>query len=202
MSTHSTVVSRSQQLKAATHSTHDSLDKRVMAADIFASRDSFTRFLRVQYRFHRDIDALYSHQGLLALIPDLAERRRLARIALDLQDLGSGIPTGSTPAVDANIALPDALGWLYVAEGSNLGGAVLFKLARDRLQLHADFGARHLAAHADGAARHWRSFTAALDAAPLAAAQEASVVEGARTAFQTVRSHVETELHADPVAVT
>ena len=201
MSKHSNVVSRSQQLKAATHSTHDSLDKRVMAADIFASRDSFTRFLRVQYRFHRDIDALYSHQGLLALIPDLAERRRLARIALDLQDLGSDVPVHSTPLVDANISLPNALGWLYVAEGSNLGGTVLFKLARDRLQLHADFGARHLAAHADGAARHWRSFTAALDAAPLAAEQEALLVEGARAAFQNVRGYVEDELQTDPVPV-
>jgi heme oxygenase len=201
MNENSTLISRSQQLKAATHSTHDSLDKRVMAADIFASRDSFTRFLRVQYRFHRDIDALYAHQGLLALIPDLAERRRLPKIASDLQDLGSDVPVHSTPLVDANISLPNALGWLYVAEGSNLGGTVLFKLARDRLQLHADFGARHLAAHADGAARHWRSFTAALDAAPLAAEQEALVVEGAREAFQSVRGYVEDELQTDPVPV-
>lgn len=198
MNEKSTAISRSQQLKAATHSTHDSLDKRVMAADIFANRDSFARFLRVQYRFHRDIDALYSHPGLLALIPDLGERRRLAKIALDLQDLGSEVPASSTPAVAADIALPNALGWLYVAEGSNLGGTVLFKLARERLQLQADFGARHLAAHADGAARHWRSFTAALDAAALAAAQEALVVEGARAAFQTVRAYVEAELHPDP----
>lgn len=198
MNEKSTVISRSQQLKAATHSTHDSLDKRVMAADIFANRDSFARFLRVQYRFHRDIDALYSHPGLLALIPDLGERRRLAKIALDLQDLGSEVPASSTPAVAADIALPNALGWLYVAEGSNLGGTVLFKLGRERLQLQADFGARHLAAHADGAARHWRSFTAALDAAPLVAAQEALVVEGARAAFQTVRAYVEAELHPDP----
>jgi heme oxygenase len=75
---------------------------------------------------------------------------------------------------------------------------VLFKLGRERLQLQADFGARHLAAHADGAARHWRSFTAALDAAALAAAREALVVEGARAAFQTVRAYVEAELHPDP----
>ena len=74
---------------------------------------------------------------------------------------------------------------------------MLFKLARERLQLQADFGARHLAAHVDGAARHWRSFTAALDAAPLAAAQEALVVDGARAAFQTVRAYVEAELHPD-----
>ena len=201
MNENSTLISRSQQLKAATHSTHDSLDKRVMAADIFADRKNFTRFLRGQYRFHRDIDALYAHQGLLALIPDLAERRRLPKIALDLQDLGSDVPVHSTPLVDADISLPNALGWLYVAEGSSLGGTVLFKLARDRLQLHADHGARHLAAHADGAARHWRGFTAALDGAPLLPEHEALVVEGARKAFQAVRSYVEEELYTAPVPV-
>lgn len=198
MTEHNTGISRSKQLKAATSTTHDSLDKRVMAADIFANRDNFARFLRVQYRFHRDIDALYSHAGLLALVPDLAERRRLPRISHDLQDLGSDVPAETAPAVDAGITLPEALGWLYVAEGSNLGGTVLFKLARERLQLGADFGARHLAGHADGAARHWRSFTAVLDAAELAAAHEALVIEGARTAFQTVRAYVDEELHADP----
>lgn len=201
MTEKSTVISRSQQLKAATHSTHDTLDKRVMAADIFASPANFAGFLRVQFRFHRDIDQLYTHPGLLALIPDLAERRRLPKIAQDLHDLQQALPADAPACLQAGLELATALGWLYVAEGSNLGGAVLFKLARERLQLRADFGARHLATHADGAARHWRGFTAALDVVPLAATQEALVVEGARAAFQTVRGYVEQELPAIPAAV-
>lgn len=192
---------RSQRLKAATSSTHDSLDKRIMSEDIFASRERFAKFVRVQYRFHRDIQALYATPLLRALLPDLEQRQRLQQIVADLGDLQQGIPAETAAVIPDNIDLPQALGWLYVAEGSNLGGTVLFKLARERLQLRADFGARHLAAHADGAARHWRSFTAALDAAPLAPEHEALVVEGARKAFQAVRSYVEEELHTVPVPV-
>lgn len=194
MTTNETIAAptRSQRLKAATSTTHDSLDKRIMSEDIFASRAQFARFVRVQYRFHRDIEALYAVPALDALLPDLAERRRLDQIARDLGDLEQGLPAAATPAVAADIDLPRALGWLYVAEGSNLGGTILFKMAA-KLGLGAEFGASHLAAHPDGAARHWRQFTAALDAVPLTAEQEAEAIEGANTAFRTVRGYVEEE---------
>ncbi len=173
---------RSQRLKAATRDSHGALDKRIMAGDIFASRDLFAKFLRVQYRFHRDIDALYGNPALDALLPDLDERRRLPLIARDLADLEQTLP------------LPPStrLGWLYVAEGSNLGGTVLYKMAA-RLGLDSDFGARHLAAHPDGAARHWREFTAALDGVALTQAQEQQVIDAADAAFRSVHGHVEEE---------
>ncbi|WP_394537265.1 biliverdin-producing heme oxygenase [Lysobacter enzymogenes] len=186
---------RSQRLKAATRTTHDRLDRRIMAGDIFASRERYARFVRVQYRFHRDIDALYAHPALDALLPDLAGRRRLDQIALDLHDLDQALPAQAEAAQRTRAALPlaQALGWLYVAEGSNLGGSVLYKLAA-KLGLDRDFGARHLAAHPDGVARHWREFTAALDSATLSVAQERELVAGAEAAFASVRGHVEDEL--------
>lgn len=181
---------RSQRLKAATNATHERLDQRIMAGDIFASRDRFARFLRVQYRFHCDINALYANAALAALVPDLAGRRRLPEIASDLRDLGHALPPSAAAAVRADLPLASALGWLYVAEGSNLGGAVLYKLAV-KLGLNSGFGARHLAAHPDGVARHWRGFTAALDAVTLSRSQEDEVVAGAEAAFGRVRAHVE-----------
>jgi hypothetical protein len=84
--------SRSLRLKAATRDSHGALDKRIMAGDIFADRSNFARFLRVQYRFHRSIDALYANPALDALLPDLGERRRLTQVARDLQDLEQTLP--------------------------------------------------------------------------------------------------------------
>lgn len=188
-----TLQNRAVRLKALTTSTHDTLDRRIMEAGIFDSRERYSGFLRVQYRFMRDIDALYARTDLAALLPDLPERRRLGRVEQDLADLGTKPPSASA-AICADTPLPDALGWLYVAEGSTLGAAVLYKLAGSRLGLDRDFGARHLDAHAEGVARHWRGFAAALDAVPLTLDQELLVVAGARAAFGTVRSYVEQEL--------
>lgn len=183
---------RSQRLKAATSSTHDSLDKRIMAEDIFASRERFARFVRVQYRFHRDIQALYATPLLRALLPDLEQRQRLQQIVADLGDLQQDVPAETAAVIPDDIELAQALGWLYVAEGSNLGGTILFKLAA-KLGLGADFGASHLAAHPDGAARHWREFTASMDAITMSEAQEAAAIDAANVAFHTVRGYVEQE---------
>jgi len=187
-------VPRSQRLKSATHQTHDALDKRIMAADIFASREHFAGFLRVQYRFHRDIEHLYADAALAALVPALAERARLLKIANDLSDLGQGVPGSTAPPATLGQDIWRSLGWLYVAEGSNLGGAVLFKMARDQLGLHRGFGAGHLAGHPEGAARHWRQFTQALDSIVMDDMQEQQLIDGACHAFVTVRGYVESEL--------
>lgn len=186
-----TAPARSALLKAATRRVHDALDARIMAADIFATRERFAGFVRVQYCFHATLDALYDRADLAALIPELAPRRRLQRITADLRALGSTMPAVQPATLDASTPLPVALGWLYVAEGSNLGGAVLFKLATTRLGLDAGTGIRHLEAHADGAARHWRQFTAALDAVDLSAADEQAMIDAAAEAFTLVRAHVE-----------
>lgn len=188
-------VTRSQRLKAATRESHGALDARIMAGDIFASRVQFARFLRVQYRFHRDVDALYAHPSINALLPEMEARRRLPLVAQDLADLEQTLPEPAARSLGAAPSLAEALGWLYVAEGSNLGGTVLYKMAA-RLGLDAGFGARHLAAHPDGAARHWRAFTAALDNVVLSDAQEQQVIDAADAAFRSVHGHVEREFTA------
>lgn len=180
-------LSRAKRLKAATSSVHETLDQRIMAAEPFRDRDRYGRFLHMQYRFHRDIDALYQHPVLDALLPDLAGRRRLDAIARDLDHLAIPIPDdGETPAFgSAPIDLPTAFGWLYVAEGANLGAAFLYKAAA-ALGLDASQGARHLAGHPDGRAQHWREFTAALDTLDLSEEEDARVIAGARAAFSRV----------------
>lgn len=187
---------RSKRLKSETNDTHDRLDKRIMAADPFGDRDRYARFLGVQYLFHRDIDALYDDERLVSLLPDLSSRRRLEQIAGDLTDLGQTLPEDDRAvrfSTDTPADLPTALGWLYVAEGSNLGAAFLFKAAA-ALGLNGEFGARHLAGHPDGRAAHWRGFTVMLDAQDLGPDEEVRVIEGARAAFVRVHDLVDARL--------
>ncbi|QTN05721.1 biliverdin-producing heme oxygenase [Ochrobactrum sp. EEELCW01] len=183
---------RSKRLKAYTAETHERLDQNIMRGNPFASRDRYGLFAAMQYQFHRDIDALYDDKALDALLPDLKGRRRFAQIGQDLDDLALPHPAADgEPAftVRQSVDIPTALGWLYVAEGSNLGAAFLLKEA-EKLGLHEKFGARHLAGAPEGRGLHWRTFTAALDDIALSEAEEDRVVAGAETAFRRVHALV------------
>jgi len=164
-----------------------------MAHNPFASRERYGLFVKVQHQFHRDIDALYANPALDALLPDLPGRRRYDLIGQDLADLGiEALSPSAEPAFPSSddADLPTALGWLYVAEGSNLGAAFLLKEAR-KLGLSETLGARHLAASPEGRGLHWKTFTAALDAVELSAAEEQRVMAGANAAFARVQGLVD-----------
>jgi heme oxygenase len=166
-----------------------------MAARPFASRASYARFLRMQYRFHLDLAAVYESPELAGLIPDLSGRNRMSSVTADLNDMGVALPDAEPNGLRAPLEWPAGLGWLYVAEGSKLGAAILFKLAAD-LGLDERFGARHLVGFPEGRARHWREFTGVLDNVSLSSLQEEQMIAGARMAFDCARAHAELELHA------
>jgi hypothetical protein len=96
----------------------------------------------MQWGFHQTVAPLYADPALQALLPGLATRARLALVEQDMADLGLPLPAAAAPHPVAGEAT--ALGWLYVAEGSSLGAAVLRKLVA-RIGLSDTFGARHLA---------------------------------------------------------
>lgn len=196
MTTQTLDPSRAGRLKALTHEVHDRLDRSIMATASFSSVEGYARFVQVQYLFHRDIEALYDDARLQALFPGLAGRKRLGLIAADLADLGVPLPAGESGRAFAPGTPPDiatALGWLYVAEGSTMGAALLRKEAA-KLGLSDDHGARHLAPAPEGPAAHWRAFTAQLDAAPLPPEEEERVSAGAHAAFARVQAHADSHL--------
>jgi heme oxygenase len=185
-------VGRAKRLKETTHGMHDRLDKSIMAHKPFESRTRYGLFVKVQHRFHREIDALYASPVLDKLLPDLLGRRRFDLIEQDLADLGIAAPSIDALPVFASSTdadLPTALGWLYVAEGSNLGAAFLLKEAK-KLGLSETFGARHLAAAPEGRGLHWKSFIEALDSVRLTGPEDERVISGGRAAFACVQELV------------
>ena len=187
--------SLAKRLKAMTHDAHESVDRSIMAASSFASIGKYRVFLKIQYLFHRDIAALYADPRLQDMLPGLAERCRMPLVLADMHDLGVAAPDSGAPlfAGDEPVDVATGLGWLYVAEGSNMGAALLRKEAQ-KLGLSDDHGARHLAPAPEGPAAHWRAFVAGLDSAPLTPEEEDRAVAGAQAAFARAQAHVDAHL--------
>ncbi len=173
---------RADRLSAGTDDLHEHLHGVVAAAEPFSNRERFGTWVSVQYRFQHAIEPLYHMAALQNWLPDLANRGRLSAARQDLVDLGVDVPT--LPAADPVRDLPEALGWLFVSEGSTLGAAVLLKKAKAQLDLTETFGARHLAAAPEGRAQHWKRFVQALDDLELSPEDDARMLAAARAAFQ------------------
>ncbi|MFP3495158.1 biliverdin-producing heme oxygenase [Pseudomonas sp. SIMBA_059] len=172
---------RSQRLNQITHAPHAQLDALVKAHTPFETQANFARFVVAQYLFQSELVALYNDPQLIEIFPDLAERCRAEAARLDLGDLDTDVPAPVAGAVK-NPSKAEALGWLFVSEGSKLGAAFLIKRAVG-LGLSETFGARHLGEPAGGRAEGWKRFTRTLDGLVLNAEEEAAVEKGAIDAF-------------------
>ena len=173
---------RSQRLNQITNEPHQKLDALVKAHKPFDDVASFARFVVAQYLFQSELKALYTDPALKQIVPDLPERCRAEQAKADLADLNTEVPAPVAGAVNSP-SKAEALGWIFVSEGSKLGAAFLIKRAVG-LGLSDTFGARHLGEPAGGRAEGWKSFIRTLDGLELTAEEEADLDKGAVAAFE------------------
>lgn len=170
-----------QYLKVNSRATHDSVDHLVMSVKPFDSQENYIKFLQLQSVFHKIVDDIYKDPALNQKINGLAELARYDTVLLDLQDLNAQTKTISTP-LPQPVGM-EAIGWLYCAEGSNVGAAFLYKDAQNNLGFSAEHGARHLAPHADGRGKHWREFVEQLNTLGIDGEDKETALRGALNAF-------------------
>ena len=170
----------SDELKQHSKTTHDSVDELVMSKQPFASVDNYAKFLQAQHEFHETLRDCYSDKQLNEAMHGLDELTRADRVLEDMQvldvkpaqiDITRPQPTGAA-----------RIGWLYCAEGSNVGAAILYKES-GKIDLNDENGALHLAAHPDGRMRHWKEFKTKLDGLKLTETEKQQAKQGADEAF-------------------
>ena len=123
--------SLSLRLKQETAAEHERMHQLMSEAKVFSSKEKYAQFTLSQYYFQREIEHLFEKEGVAGLIPDLDIRGRSKQALADLNDLG--IQPNGQQLQSENVQLPEALGWIYVSEGSTLGAAFLFKEAQKHL---------------------------------------------------------------------
>lgn len=187
---------RSQRLNQITNEPHQKLDALVKAHKPFDEVANFARFVVAQYLFQSELKALYTDPALKQIVPDLPERCRAEQAKADLADLNTEVPAPVAGAVNSP-SKAEALGWIFVSEGSKLGAAFLIKRAVG-LGLSDTFGARHLGEPAGGRAEGWKSFIKTLDGLELTAKEEADLDKGAVAAFERFTVLLEHAYAAQP----
>lgn len=173
-----------EALRAATAPQHQRLE---VEADLEARlRDSGRRGDAVAglLQFHREVDAVSAAFRPSLHAADVRPGERVAALERSVAILGGS--TSTTPVAAPPADLSAVLGWLYVAEGSALGGRVMRKaMMRDGLDLT---GLDFLDPYGDRTGPRWIGFLALVEAAVSDGRAVASdVVDAAVVAFDRAR---------------
>jgi heme oxygenase len=174
-----------EALRAATEAAH----LRLHAIPVFhalaegrLSRAEYAALLRRKLGFHAALEAgLAEAPSLAGFGLDLAARQRTHLLRADLAWLGAAaeVPLAPMPRF---VTAEAALGGLYVAEGSTLGGRQLAR-ALDAILPSGEEGRRFLMGHGAQHGAMWRACCDAIEAAGASAVPRAAMIEGALATF-------------------
>lgn len=149
------------RLRVVTAHLHQTLEDRLDAIERLSSQSDRRALVSRYYRMHASADlALEAWLGEAADL-DPAARRRTPLLVKDMAALGLTTPPVSGLPRIALESLAEALGFLYVLEGSALGGRVI----RKGLQAKGKTlrGLSFLDPYGDETAGRWRSFLGILE---------------------------------------
>lgn len=180
-------------VKQYTRSVHESLDKRIIRSKPFENEKNDRNFLKMQYAFHWLVSPLFNTKKLIDKIPALESGCRLEVLNRDCLALGIN-KKGITEIVEdldqLKVSDEEAIGWLYTVEGSNLGAAILLKMAR-KIGIDQHSGAEHLSGHNEGRGKHWLELKNDIDDIELTQANQDAICRGSKDAFFFVREQVD-----------
>lgn len=180
-----------QRLKSETRPHHERTEAQVRLMDADLTPTAYRRHLEALHGFYVPLEARLAGLGLES-IPGLSlhARWKVSLLEEDLRALGhDDASLGRLPRcadLPSLAGVPEALGCLYVLEGSTLGGQLILRHLRrhfDGVSL-GDFC--FFRAYGEEVGPRWRAFGDAVNQASVAAAEDtfdARVVKGAQDIF-------------------
>jgi heme oxygenase (biliverdin-IX-beta and delta-forming) len=155
----------SGELKENTKTDHQQLEKKMVACirSVKTVKD-YTNLLGLFYSYFGGLELSINQHLDTTTLPDYATRRKTGALVNDMTAMGASIPAlaigDELPAITSHF---EALGALYVIEGSTLGGSIISKMMAQQLQLTGGTGLSFFNGYGDGTMGKWQTFKSVLD---------------------------------------
>jgi heme oxygenase len=130
--------------------------------------------------------------SLTNIIPDIEQRRKLQLIKNDLAFLQVDTAENSV-----QFSLPPAsstshlLGYMYVLEGSSLGGALIYKHVSSKINISEQEGGEYFTCYQSQLSSKWKSFIDILSDHGISQQNAPEIISGARIAFESISKHLD-----------
>jgi heme oxygenase len=152
-----------EELKEQTKNNHQLLEKKLVAfMRAMRTQNDYLKLLAIFYSYFGGLEHQIQNHLQITQIPDYASRRKAAALSADIEILG-----GKQPAIATSQFLPEisnhqqALGALYVIEGSTLGGKIISQMINKQLGLTE--GLSFFKSYGEETMAMWQKFQAILD---------------------------------------
>jgi heme oxygenase len=171
----------STSIKEATKDAHLNLEKKVVQKmKAIRSDADYADFLKHFYAYFNHVEQAIAPYITTELLPDHAERRNSSYLKQDIEELGSNVndlPTATAPEVNNTI---QALGALYVMEGSIMGGPIIVKMLE---KFGITKGVSFFSGYGEATGQMWGKFVAVLNAQANTEAEKQQAITTANDTF-------------------
>ena len=156
-----------EHLRSVTRDAHLRLEAEVDFEGRLTSLEVYRSFLEGFFRFVRPVEAVLAGLDLKKLGIDYSSRRKTCWIEVDLKDLGH--TSESLEHLQSFEELPEltepveALGAMYVLEGSSLGRQVMLSKLAERLNISPDWAGHFFSGYGKETGAMWRNFVTILN---------------------------------------
>jgi heme oxygenase len=184
-----------RKLKAQTHTLHQESEKLLIPKlQQIGSAKDYAAILKTFYGFYHPLEQILPGYITPAHLPDMDGRLKSHLVLKDLTALGreEGQPSGQPIPLCTELprvaSLPEALGCLYVLEGSTLGGRVISKMllqhkAAGLTQEHLHF----FSGYGDETGAKWNAVLHLLEQFP---GESSAVIQGANQTFLSFKNWI------------
>ncbi|WEA01520.1 biliverdin-producing heme oxygenase [Mucilaginibacter sp. SJ] len=171
----------STTIKEATKEAHQQLEKKVVQKlKAIRSNQDYADLLRYFYAYFSHLEKVIAPFITIDILPDYAQRRNSSFLKSDIEALGGDInnlPETSVPEINNVI---QALGALYVMEGSIMGGSIIVQmLAKGGITEGVSF----FSGYGPATGQMWGTFISVLNAIAANDEEEAIAVHTANDTF-------------------
>jgi heme oxygenase (biliverdin-IX-beta and delta-forming) len=174
----------SEKIKEETKQNHQLLEKKLVAfMRAIRSKEDYVELLILFYSFFGGLEIAIDAQLDHSHLPDYKLRRKTAFLADDLVQFGRTPPdlagADELPGIHNHL---QALGALYVIEGSTLGGTIISKMIKQQLAISDNKGLSFFNGYREETEKMWQDFKLFLNR-PLRPGGEAVVIQAANDTF-------------------
>ncbi|MET3978166.1 heme oxygenase [Mucilaginibacter sp. UYP25] len=174
----------SDKLKEETKTNHQILEKALVGnLKAIRSAQEYINLLKLFYGYFGGLEVKIERSINKTLLPDNDDRRKTQAIANDITNLDGEVPAkangDSLPRITNHL---EALGALYVIEGSTLGGKIISKMMQQQLGL-GNKGMSFFTGYGDNTVAMWDAFKDALNQQAENPEQEAVIIAAANQTF-------------------